>query len=409
MAAEPTFFRQVKDFDRLDLIPEPPLREDEDSRTKRPFGFLLGAGRETIQAGRYFLEDHFVVEYISKGRYWHNRFVKKTVGKGGAPFKWPKLGQGTGPAKDGDVSSSDDGKNAVVFDFNDSAHVHKLKAWRRQQFSRATGVLKRKGSQAWQDVENAMLYQLLKELYEAHTKSQAGLADDKKSPVKITERRLQEVTDLLNEAFTGTRPGNATAVRGERTAHSVGTQARRFLPNIEDLGINSDADWFNKKRKISKEDFAIKQRKALKNGQTQLKTWDAAALRPAATTTTATTAADAADSSDYEQGVLSGDDEATKERKRHETRALSQVVKKAQKAAAGVRARRAVRKQTGEKDDEEGPDVLGKAGKAAAVSDNEDSENEGADEDGKEDDGKKRKRDEAEDDEGEHGGDKQAA
>lgn len=388
-ASEPAFYRRVSDFSREDLVPIPPLHEDD--RETRPYGHLINPQRGTIQAGHYFVEDHFVVEYISKGKYWYNRFQKRSVGKGGKPFKWPKFGRGYGVVASSDSDSDPNAEDKILFDFSDATHVSKLNAWRRQQFARATGVMRRKGSQRWEPMENALLHSLIKGYYDKRASGETG-------PVKMSLGRLNDITKFLNEAFVGTRPGAATAIRGERTPTSVGTQMRRFFPIIRDFGVKADDAWFSKNRKISKDEYKARQAQDLIDGTAQYKDWDPTEQRPPVAGGDGDSGSES-DAAEYDDKIVDGDDEATKERKRHESRSEKKPIKAARKSAAAARAAEAERKAAGTDDEETGVDVLGNLPTEGG---SEDGDSDVEDEAGEAKAGKKRKRggDDDDDDDG---------
>lgn len=387
-AAEQDFFRRVSDFSRDELVPLPPLHEDD--REKRPFGSLLRPERNTIQAGSFYIDDHFVIEYFAKGKYWFSRFMKKS-------FKWPKFGRGRGVAAGSDSESEGAASGKVKFDFANRSHVRELNAWRRQQFGRITGVMRRKGSQKWEPIENALLHSLLKELHDKDSKTLP--ADQAGRPLKITNERLNNVSRFLNEAFVGTKPGNASATRGERTPTSVGTQMRRFFPIVRDFNIKADDAWFSKNRKISTVEYKDQQIKDLAAGMDQVKNWNPANERPTIDEQTSDSELE-----QYDDKIVVGDDEATKERKRHESRSEKRPIKLAKESAAAARAAQAERDAAGTADDGEGPDVLNSLSGAGAGSDDE-GDGEGDEAGGEDDDdaadnggekagkeGKKRKR-----------------
>ena len=277
------FYQQVADYDGdQNLIPLPPLREDDRHRV---FGTLLFPDRTTLQRGNFHVEDYFVVEAINKNKYVHARFSKNEFKKksGGALFKWPKLGAGYGeditPSDDEDDTDEEEKtkkkrKTYVTFSFNDPQHLALLNNWRRQIFSRTTGVLMRAGSQQWQPVELAKLYQLVDDYWTEYVLDK-GLEDDDYLPV--SRKKLEFWAEELDECFIGTCPGS-TAIRGDRTWEAVGTQLRRTFPIIDSFNIPEDKAWFVKKEKVVPK-IRDQQRIIVAEGKTQLLTWDPEAER----------------------------------------------------------------------------------------------------------------------------------
>ncbi|ETN46022.1 uncharacterized protein HMPREF1541_00205 [Cyphellophora europaea CBS 101466] len=316
---EAEFFRRVNDFDPANdnLVPLPPLRED--NRGKRPFGFLIEPDRTPLQAGRYFAEEYFTVDYITGGKYKAVSFSRKE-------YKWPRLD---------DSSTDSEDKDKPRYDFSKEDDIKKINAFRRQPFSRATGVLIRKGSQVWFPIENALLHQSLKNAFEKHQQAHGNSANAPK--FGVSDQLIQQLADGLNDAFVGTRPGATAAIRGERTAEAVATQSRRFFPNVEEFGIPMDSNWFNKKRKVSAEKYKANQREELKQGLATLVSWIVSKER----TAQGHVDESAADGENYDAGIESDDDEATKERKRHDNRSLMKLIRENQEKVEAAKKRRA--------------------------------------------------------------------
>ncbi|KPI43811.1 uncharacterized protein AB675_6328 [Cyphellophora attinorum] len=320
-APERAFYRRVSEYTGGDdSIPPTPMREDDRDRA---FGFLLHPDRHAPQPGNYHAESYFVTEAISKNRYFHKRFAQPA-------FKWPKIGAGYGNDNKPEEDVGDETKK-VVFDFSNKDHVEKLSNWRRQDFSRTTGILTRTGAQHWQPVELAKLYKMVEAYYEEYISSHASPSDKPNWILPVSAGMLLQWTDALNEAFVGTRPGGGSAIRWERTSEGVGTQVRRTRPITEDFNIPEDKAWFAKKGAFHSH---TEQRKLVLQGKDQLAEWDPEAERKKTSDATPAPATGKLGKQPLrvEDDTASdpNDSDATKERKAHTKRSRAVLVRQAE-------------------------------------------------------------------------------
>lgn len=346
-------------------IPLPPLREELGDREDRAFGYLVDPDRAPLHAGSYFVEEYFVVEEFHNGKYWHNRFMKEKT------FKWPEFDK-----KDGSSSDSEkvDDKR-VLFDFKNPKHVEALSSWRRQIFSRSTGLLKRRGTQVFQPVELGFLWNLLQEAYAEWLKTDP----EDGATMPVSRNQLQQWTEALNEEFAGTTLGEDNAqLRHERNWRAVGTQLKRMPEFTEAFDLPRDERWIKAKNAkqggqkagkkiLSGQEYFEKQTKDIAKGRKMLAgaksytKWDSAAARSKEMDT-----------------VVAGDSETTMQRKAHEKRSIQKLLKMISDQTAAATKRRADQAAAG--DDSGKKDVLSglKAFDADGGPDAGDSEDENA-------------------------------
>lgn len=359
-AQEPDFYRRVLGSSvNDDSIAPPPLRMEDRCRA---FGYLLFPDRSAIQPGAYHVEDYFVVEIIAKNRYVHSRFSKPEVkkGKGGGKFLWPKLAAGPNNSNAPD-NNTNDTDNRVVFDFTNKEHVDLLNAWRRQIFARNTGVLVRPGSQEWQPIELALLYQLVEEFFEQYIATH-GAPDDPDWHLPCPRSKLEEFTDALNATFVGTQPG--TAIRGERTAEATQTQMRRIAPLCADFSVPEDRTWFAQKEKAQK-DYRREQRKNVALGKELLPHWEPVHERLKTSASQQANAIPAKGMHGKKQLAIiddaqsdPNDSDATRERKLHKKRARAVMIRQTQSRQKKTQERRRRAIEEGMEDDGD-EDVFG--------------------------------------------------
>jgi hypothetical protein len=215
--------------DEQHLIPQ----EDR----QRINGFLIDDNRDT--AKKHCADPNkFLLEYISKGKYWTNRFKKETT------FKWPQMT---------DKGSKKTSKKLVSFDWKNPKHVDFLNTWRRQAISRATGLKAREPAQQWSQEELDFLYALSEELLDEKMADNPGMSRDELLPMTVSAEKKIEWMDRINAEFTDTMPQGATKLRTDRKAPAIMTQRARTQAIVDDFKVKGDKVWFAKQKAATKE------------------------------------------------------------------------------------------------------------------------------------------------------------
>lgn len=206
----------------------------------RPDGFALHQMKGTAKPGLKS-DWRFLFEYISKGRYWSNRF------KAYEKFDWPDVAIH-------DQRQRDSSQTRVQFDWNNQEHIHLLNNFRRQNTCRTTNTGAREAAQLWSDEEKEFLLQMNVEWLEEMRKQFPGVSEDDLLKKTISNKTKEDWKDRLNAKFQGTVQEGSTIPRRERSIVSIISQRARTPAIIEKFKLKADSEYFRKRaNRIAKE------------------------------------------------------------------------------------------------------------------------------------------------------------
>ncbi|KAK5051325.1 hypothetical protein LTR84_002977 [Exophiala bonariae] len=219
---------------------------------KRLPGFLINASRATAKKGMRN-NSLFLIEYISRGRYWYNRFEQQ------ANLKWPGVGFPTAPH--GQNPKPDQSK-LVEFDWTNQRHVDWLNNWRRQNCDRVTGLKKRAEAQKWSEEELQFLYDLSAELLDKKKKESPHLPEDHFLPLRFDKDIKEDWRVRFNNRFRGTVQPGCSQPRLDREQSAIMTQRARTRAIVDRFRVKADVDYFKKidAAKKAREDAAAEAR-----------------------------------------------------------------------------------------------------------------------------------------------------
>ncbi|KEF53289.1 uncharacterized protein A1O9_10737, partial [Exophiala aquamarina CBS 119918] len=205
-------------------------------KRKRPHGFMVNSTRTTAKKGMRN-DQKFLIEYISRGRYWFNRFERQET------FRWPDVNfseQAHGHYPNPDTSK------LVDFDWNNQQHLHWLNNWRRQNIQRATGLQTREQAQRWLPEELDFLYALSEELLQEQLRSNPNKTEDQLLPLKVVMDKKVEWTRRMNDKFAGTMQAGSSEPRRNREPSALMTQRSRTRSIVERFKVRPDEAYFAK-------------------------------------------------------------------------------------------------------------------------------------------------------------------
>lgn len=206
----------------------------------RPDGFALHQMKGTAKPGLKS-DWRFLFEYISKGRYWANRF------KAYEKFDWPEVALH-------DQRRRDSSQSRVQFDWNNQEHIHLLNNFRRQNTCRTTNTGAREAAQLWSDEEKEFLLQMNVEWLAEMRQKFPEVSEDDLVKKPISNKTKQDWKDRLNAKFEGTVQEGSTIPRRERSIVSIISQRSRTPAIIEKFKLKADSEYFRKRaNRIAKE------------------------------------------------------------------------------------------------------------------------------------------------------------
>ncbi|KIV95722.1 hypothetical protein PV10_03341 [Exophiala mesophila] len=216
---------------------------------RRPEGFTLHLMKGTAKPGLRS-DWRFLHEYISRGRYWANRF------KAYEKFEWPALGTH-------DHHRRKPSQTRVPFDWNNQEHIHLLNNFRRQNNCRTTNTSLREAAQLWSEEEKEFLLQLNLEWLATMRQQFPDLPEDDLMKKPICNQTKKDWQTRLNAKFQGTIQQGSTTPRRERSIVAIISQRTRTPAIIERFKLKADAEYFRKRaNRIAKE--KSKEQNALK-------------------------------------------------------------------------------------------------------------------------------------------------
>lgn len=205
-------------------------------KRKRPHGFMINSTRTTAKKGMRN-DQKFLIEYVSRGRYWFNRFERQET------FRWPDVNFSEQPH--GHHPNPDTSK-LVDFDWNNQQHLHWLNNWRRQNIQRATGLQTREQAQRWLQEELDFLYALSEELLQELLRNNPNKTEDQLLPLKVTMDKKTEWCRRMNEKFAGTMQAGSSEPRRPREPSALMTQRSRTRAIVERFKVKPDEAYFAK-------------------------------------------------------------------------------------------------------------------------------------------------------------------
>lgn len=205
-------------------------------KRKRPHGFMINSTRTTAKKGMRN-DQKFLIEYISRGRYWFNRFERQDT------FKWPNVGF---PEEAHGHHPNPDTSKLVEFDWNNQQHLHWLNNWRRQNIQRATGLQTRESAQRWTREELDFLYTLSEDLLQELLQKNPNKTEDKLLPLKVTMDKKIEWAKRINEKFSGTIQPGSSQPRHNREPSALMTQRNRTRAIVDRFKLKADDSYFGK-------------------------------------------------------------------------------------------------------------------------------------------------------------------
>lgn len=210
---------------------------------KRPHGFMVNSTRSTAKKG--MRNDRlFLIEYISRGRYWYNRFERQQT------FKWPGVGftaEAQGHEQDHHQHQPrPEDKRLVEFDWSNQQHLTWLNNWRRQNIQRATGLQIRARAQRWSPEELQFLYDLSEELLQEKARRFPGKTVGELLPLMISKATKEEWAKRMNEKFSGTIQPGSDWPRFDREETALMTQRARTRAIVDRFQLRADEDFFAK-------------------------------------------------------------------------------------------------------------------------------------------------------------------
>ena len=191
---------------------------DSDKNHKLRRGHLVDRDTDTARLG---CPDptKFIIEYFANEHYWSTVFRNKN-------FRWSNF----------DAEGVDDVERPI-FNFNDQAHLDVLNAWRRQSFSRITGIRQRPASREWLPVEEDFIYELHRELYEELQREFPDVDPAELLPFIVTSKHKVEWTDRFNKQFAGTIQNSSDEPRPARKRGAIDIHRARMESIIRDFKV----------------------------------------------------------------------------------------------------------------------------------------------------------------------------
>lgn len=207
---------------------------------KRPHGFMVNSTRSTAKKG--MRNDRlFLIEYISRGRYWYNRFERQQT------FKWPGVGfTAEALGQDHHHHPQADDKHLVEFDWSNQQHLTWLNNWRRQNIQRATGLQIRARAQRWSPEELQFLYDLSEELLQEKARRFPRKTVGQLLPLMISKATKEDWAKRMNEKFSGTIQPGSDRPRFDREETALMTQRARTRAIVDRFQLRADEDFFAK-------------------------------------------------------------------------------------------------------------------------------------------------------------------
>jgi len=209
---------------------------------KRPHGFMINSTRTTAKVGMRN-DQKFLIEYISRGRYWFNRFERQDT------FRWPDVNFTEQPHGH---HPNPDASKLVDFDWNNQQHLHWLNNWRRQNVQRATGLRSREQAQRWLPEELDFLYALSEELLQEQLRNNPHKTEDQLLPLKVTMDKKNDWCRRMNQKFAGTMQPGSSQPRRPREPSALMTQRARTRSIVNRFKVKPDEAYFAKVDKKEK-------------------------------------------------------------------------------------------------------------------------------------------------------------
>ena len=182
-------------------------RQAKEARNKRPVSFIIHHDRYSAQKGCPD-DTKFTIEYIAAEKYRCQTFEHRA-------YFWPEFSD-----------SGDAARNTKpLYDPGKQGDVDTLNNWRRENYSRITGITPvRGGGSEWSDEELGHLYDLFKEVFDELKAANGGKAPAK---FKVKDSKKAEWATQHEAKFPGTK----------RTASAMISMATRITRFCQDFGL----------------------------------------------------------------------------------------------------------------------------------------------------------------------------
>ena len=207
---------------------DPHSQIKQGNRKGRPHGFVINQNRNPVQAG-HVDPNRLKFGYISKGKYWMNRFDRDY-------FYFPGRGGRAPDPASYHPEGTLDHRHPVPFDPYVQRHVDELNEWLRMNYTRSTGFNIRPRSQDWSIAELDRLVALHEEQLQQLMRNKPHKSRDDLLPMVVNGSLKEAWTDTLNDEFHSGRDDI------KRKPHAIITQRGRTHKLWEHYGVTADKD-----------------------------------------------------------------------------------------------------------------------------------------------------------------------
>ena len=167
----------------------------------------------------------FLLEWISKGRYWASQFNDPRIHL----------------SELANVDHSPSSAGTVPFDWTDEDHVLLLNDWRRRKTAQMAATNSPGIARSWSSEENDFLVTLTEELYQETKATYTGPVESL-LPLAVSGKKKEEWAKRFNDKFSGTLQPGTHQTRAERKPYSLMAQRGRLQILIQQYKVNPTRD-----------------------------------------------------------------------------------------------------------------------------------------------------------------------